>query len=196
MIKRHRVYHLLLNNSYKTLRQSALTAACKCTPVYTSKLVKKLLKKGIIAKHLKNSLILSNPVTLAFVLGYESVFSTPLLFKAPKFEDTMQVLNNTVYSLTLDSALELKNGRTPKTIQAYVLGKDLPTLFENFTRTTKDPDLIVYPTDQFKFLHQQIVNNVFLVSNWDLFVDFVSISRINTALSFAKEFKLFKTIQF
>ncbi|VVB74364.1 Uncharacterised protein [Candidatus Tiddalikarchaeum anstoanum] len=194
MIKRHRVYNLLINNAYKSLKQAVIPATCKCTTVYSSRLVKKLLKKNILQKHAKNSILVSNPLMLAFILGFEKDFGIPLCFKFSNYNDAITILNTTTYSLTLDSALSIKRGLVPKKLQAYVLGKDIPELMENFTTSVKDPDLIVYSSDMFRFLHQNLVNNVFTVSDWDLLVDLLANSAVNTALTFAKEFKLFKTI--
>jgi hypothetical protein len=115
------------------------------------------------------------------------------LFKTPNFKSVLSVLNHTIYSLTLDSAVQIRKGNTPRIVQAYVLGKDMGVLESSFQRTRKNPDLIVYPSDHFKFLKQQVRDNIFLVSDYDLFVDLLINDKLNEALFFAKNYKLFKT---
>ena len=186
----------MINNAYKEVHQATIYKTCQCTPEYTCKLLKELTRKGIIVKNYRNSILVRDPLTLSFVLGFEKNRTQPLMFKAPDFKDLLETLNQTIYSLTLNSALQVKQGRTPMKTQAYILGKDVEMINSNFRRVYKNPDLIVYPSDYFCFLKQQLHNNIFLVTDNDLFVDLINHSSVNKALSFAKKYKLFKTNSF
>lgn len=194
MIKKHRIFHLLINNAYKKLNQSTVSTTCNCLPVYTCKVLKKLIGKKILTKPSRNALIMGKPLLLSFILGYEKKFATPLLFKTPNFKNTIEVLNSTMYSLTLDSAISVKSGNKPNLLQAYVLGRDIGILMDKFTPTKKNPDLIVYPSDHFKFLHQQLLDNVVLASDWDIIIDLIAKSKVNKALRFAKKYKIVKEL--
>ncbi|MBN1923826.1 MAG: hypothetical protein JW791_03645, partial [Nanoarchaeota archaeon] len=189
-----RVYNFLLNNAYKKINQSTITTACHCTPEYTCKIIKKLKNKGVIIKNSRNSLFVNNPLILSFLLSFEQKTPTPVMYKTPGYEDAISVLNDTIYSLTLDSAEKIKQNKKPKIIQAYVLGKDLQTLDNKFTRTTRDANLVVYQADHFRFLNQQMVNNTFLATDYEIFTDLLRASKTGKAFKFAKDFKLFKGI--
>jgi hypothetical protein len=194
MIKKHRVYSFLINNSYKTIHQATIHSTCNCTAEYTCKLIKKLIKKGIVLKNQRNSVFVKNPLMLSFILAFESTKKKPLMYKTPKFKDLLSVLKQTTYSLTLDSALEIKKHKLPEKVQAYVLGKDINILNNNFRITSNNPDLIVYPSDHFSFIKQQLIDDKFLVTDYDLFIDFLKNNKLNKAIIFAKKYKLFKTI--
>lgn len=193
MIKKHRVYSFLINNAYKELHQASISSACKCTPEYTCKLVKNLIQKKVLVKNYRNSVFVTNPLMLCFILAFEKRKIKPLMYRAPDNKSIISVLNRTVHSLTLDSALKVKNGKELKKVFARVLGRDLHVIESSFDKTKNNPDLVIYPSDSFNFINQELFNDYFLVSEYDLFVDLLQDSRVNAALSFAKEFKIFKT---
>ncbi len=193
-MKRFRVYSFLINNAYKEVPQASISNSCKCTPEYTCKLLKKLASKNIVLKNYRNSVFVTNPLMLCFQLALERELTPPLLYKAPSYKDVKEVLNNTIYSLTMTSALNVKEGKTPKVIEAYVLGKDVDIIESNFQRARKNPDLIVYPSDHFRFIKQELIEDTFLVTDADLFVDLLSCCKMNKAFKFAKDYKIFKGI--
>jgi len=184
----------LINNAHKEIRQSIIHTMCNATPAYACKLLKELKSKGIIEKNYRNTIKVINPLMLCFLLAYEKKLPKPAMFKTTNYKNVMSVLQNTIYSFTLGTAVKIRENNQPSIIYAYVLGKDMQLLEKEFTRTRRNPDMVIYPADSFKFLKQELVNNVFTATLPDLFTDFLRAGKTSEAFRLAKKYKLFRNI--
>jgi len=187
MFKKHRIYSFLISTPYKDIKQKSIHEICNCTPEYTSKLLKKLQKKGIVEKNNKNTVKLIQPLKLCFILSFEEQQKKPLLYQITNLKDLKQVLSKTIYSITNESAILIKSDEKPKTIFAYVLGKDIDIIDENFQRVRKNPDLIVYPSDHFRFIKQQLINETFLATDFEIIVDLLKSNKTKEAMKYLIE---------
>ncbi len=93
-MKFYRILYYLINNSYKKISQKKISEYADCTQAYVSKKIKKMKKKGIVIKPNKNTVIVQNPLMIAYLLSYFRELPKPFLFRTPDYEDTLKVLNS------------------------------------------------------------------------------------------------------
>lgn len=184
ILKKHRIYHFLLNYPNKTILQKEISNYCKVTPEYCSKIIKKLKKKKVIIKENKNTVKLINPLMLIFLLNFEEKEIKPLLFKTPSFKDTISILNRTIYSLTGESAIQIKEGKKVKKMDVLLLGKDLELIEKNFQRVRKNANLKIYIKDHFSFLNQYYKNDIALTSDAEITLFLLYQGKLKEAISF------------
>lgn len=180
-----------MNNAFKELHQASIHSACKCTPAYTSKVLKKLIKKGIVKKNYKNSVFVKNPLILSFQLAFNQDMVKPVKFSTPSFKDVKKTLQATIYSITLNSAFKVLKGEKPKEVHAYVLGRDIELIHSTFPQVKKGSNLLVYPCDHFKFLKQELIKDVFTVTKEDLFTDLIRQGEMKKGFELVEKYKLF-----
>lgn len=191
MSKKLRIYQYLVNHSGKEIKQSYIKEVCNCTNMYASKALKQLANKGIIIRERRNTIRVINPYLLCAIIAFERKLQKPLLYRTPSYKDTIFILNKTLYSITGPSAVDIKQDKTPQTLYAHVLTKDINFLNDNFNTTPREANLIIYPSLPSQFNTQQIHKDHYLATDYDIYTDLLQHGRVKEAVTFAEENKLF-----
>lgn len=191
MSKKLRIYQYLVNHSGKEIKQSYIKEVCNCTKMYTSKILKQLIKKRIVLRERRNIIRVINPYLLCSIIAFERKLPKPILFRTPNYKDTIHILNKTIHSITNNSAIEVKNNKKPDIIRAHVLVKDVNFLLDNFNTTKRSANLIVYPAFPPQFNRQQLIQGHYLATDYDIYIDLLQGGRTKDALKFARKNELF-----
>ncbi|VVB76433.1 Uncharacterised protein [Candidatus Tiddalikarchaeum anstoanum] len=193
MKAKQKIYHYLVNRAGKEVWQSNISKHCSCTPVFVTKVIKELIKLGVVSKNSKNTIEVNNPFLLCSLLAVQHRLPKPVYFSTPEFEDTMLILNKTTYSIALTSAVELLNNKKPDKIHAHLLEKDMDKLFDTLNPSNeKEANLIVYPAEQHQFTRQLLIRGIYTTTEYDTYTDLLRQNNIKEALKFSKENKLFE----
>ncbi|MDD4353207.1 MAG: hypothetical protein PHN56_01980 [Candidatus Nanoarchaeia archaeon] len=188
-----RIYEYLLRNHKLEIFTALISEKLKCSNMFVSKTIKELIAKNIAYKDAKNSVKIINPFLLATYLAYSENFPSPLFFEMPEYKDLIFILNKTLYSITLDSAVEILNNKIPSKIYAYVDEDDVEHLFNYLNPLNKESGncLIVFPQKSEFFTSFQSINEVLLANNYQIFIDLLRVNKISAANKLLKDENLF-----
>ncbi len=190
-----KVIRLLLTYPKRKWKQKELAENANCSKAFLSKLTKRLIDKGILARPYKNQIIL-----LSFTNALNSWQTIRKLPKptyvktALKQEQIIKKLKNTNCCITLfySAWLRTKFMKT-NTVEVYVLKNEIKKFIRQFGKESKEPtNFIIFEADKDVFLGSEEMNNLKLVSPVQNYVDLMIYggSGARTALKLSEKYNL------
>lgn len=191
-----KIIRLLLSCPKRRWRQTELASAADCSKAYLSKLTKRWLYEGMIARPKPQEIVL---VGASKALSYwvsirkppKAVFISTNLTKA---ETEHLLKKETGYALTLFSAAwhRAKFMKT-NTIEAYVLRKKLKHFVKKLGKVSGNPTpLTLMSAEKDVFINTERMHGLLLVSPAQNYVDLMLVggSGVRVALEIAKMYNL------
>jgi len=190
-----KVIKLLLTFPKRKWKQKELAEAVGCSKAFLSKLTKKLIEKGILARPYKNQIILLSFTNALNFWQTMRKLPKPVYIKTNlNQEEIIKKLEKTPHCLTLFYAawLRIKFMKT-NTVEVYVLKNEINKFVKIFGKESNEPtNFIVFPADKYVFLGSEKINNLRVVSLVQNYVDLMIYggSGVRVALKLAEKYNL------
>lgn len=190
-----KIIRLLLTYPKRKWKQKDLAEATNCSKAFLSKLTKKLMEKGILARPYKNQIILLSFTNALNFWQTIRKLPKPVYVKTKLNEEQIiKKLKNIDCCVTLfySAWLRTKFMRT-NTVEVYVLENELKKFIKRFGKiSAEQTNFIVFPADKDIFIGSEEINNLKLVSVVQNYVDLAVYggSGIRVALKLAEKYNL------
>lgn len=189
-----KVIRLLLTYPKRKWKQKDLAEATCCSKPFLSKLTKKLMEKGILARPYKNQIILLSFTNALNFWQTIRKLPNPIYIKTKLNQN--RILKNLKgdYCLTLFYAAWLRTKfMKTNTIEVYVLKNGLKKFIKRFGEVSEEQtNFMVFPADKDVFMESEKINNLKLVSTVQNYVDLMIYggTGVRVALKLAEKYNL------
>lgn len=190
-----KVVRLLLTYPKRKWRQKELAEATNCSKAFLSKLTKKLIERGILARPYKNQIILLSFTNALNFWQTIRKLPKPIYIKTGlNQEEIIKKLKNIDCCITLfySAWLRTKFMKT-NTIEIYVLNDKIKKFIKIFGKESKEPtNFTVFEADKDVFIGSEKLNNLRLVSIVQNYVDLMVYggSGVRVALKLSEKYNL------